>query len=173
MPRSSAATGADLLDPPRDLVDRCPPARGPPAPPVHDPLRAPLLIGVAQPAKVPFAHPQQLRRHAAQLPRLMQPNRIDDPGHSDLRQHAIPPAQTGQIVCYKTRTYRVSPAAELNRSGRLRGHPIRSMTASSSASRASITAPGSPSSAKSNPNREPSKKRKGSMPRTPQHASTA
>jgi hypothetical protein len=40
---------------------------------------------------------------------LMQPNRIDDPGHSDLRQHAIPPAQTGQIVCYETRTYLVSP----------------------------------------------------------------
>src|SRR4051812_9753234 len=39
----------------------------------------------------------------------MQPNRIDDPGHSDLRQHAIPPAKTGQIVCYKTRTYLVSP----------------------------------------------------------------
>src|SRR5215207_9345635 len=41
--------------------------------------------------------------------RLMQPNRIDDPGHSDLRQHAIPPAKTGQIVCYETRTYLVSP----------------------------------------------------------------
>src|SRR4051794_284736 len=110
MPRSSAATGADLLDPPRDLVDRCPPARGPPAPPVHNPLRAPLLIGVAQPAKVPLAHAQQLRRlHAAQLLRLMQPNRIDDPGHSDLRQHAIPPVKTGQIVCYETRTYLVSP----------------------------------------------------------------
>jgi hypothetical protein len=40
----------------------------------------------------------------------MQPNRIDDPGHSDLRQHAIPPAKTpGQIVCYQTRTYLVSP----------------------------------------------------------------
>jgi RNA polymerase sigma-70 factor, ECF subfamily len=42
---------------------------------------------------------------------LMQPNRIDDPGHSDLRQHAIPPAQTGQIVCYETRTYLVSPTS--------------------------------------------------------------
>jgi hypothetical protein len=40
---------------------------------------------------------------------LMQPNRIDDPGHSDLRQHAIPPVKTGQIVCYETRTYLVSP----------------------------------------------------------------
>jgi hypothetical protein len=25
---------------------------------------------------------------------LMQPNRIDDPGHPDLRQHAIPPVNT-------------------------------------------------------------------------------
>src|SRR4051812_19245014 len=42
----------------------------------------------------------------------MQPNRIDDPGHSDLRQHAIPPVKTGQIVCYKTRTYLVSPTKQ-------------------------------------------------------------
>jgi len=42
----------------------------------------------------------------------MQPNRIDDPGHSDLRQHAIPPVKTGQIVCYETRTYLVSPTQE-------------------------------------------------------------
>src|SRR4051812_29550340 len=115
--------GAELLDPPRDLVDRCPPARGPPAPPVHNPLRAPLLVGVAQPAKVPLAHPQQLRcLHAAQLLRLMQPNRIDDPGHSDLRQHAIPPVKTGQIVCYETRTYLVSPTAS-NGAACLAGHP--------------------------------------------------
>src|SRR3954453_4580435 len=107
--REIEVAGAELLDHPRDLVDRCPPARRPPTPPVHNPLRAPLLIGVAQPAKVPLAHPQQLRcLHAAELLRLMQPNRIDDPGHPDLRQHAIPPAQTGQIVCYQTRTYLVS-----------------------------------------------------------------
>src|SRR3954471_10058526 len=43
----------------------------------------------------------------------MQPNRIHDPGHSDLRQHAIPPVKTGQIVCYETRTYLVSPTVKL------------------------------------------------------------
>src|SRR3954465_14466561 len=108
--REIEVAGAELLNHPRDLVDWCPPARCPPAPAVHNPLRPVRLIGIAQPAKVPLAHPQQLRcLHAAQLPRLMQPNRIDDPGHSDLRQHAIPPAQTGQIVCYQTRTYRVPP----------------------------------------------------------------
>src|SRR4051812_47765639 len=108
--REIEVAGAELLNHPRDLVHARPPARCPPAPPVHDPLCPVRLIGIAQPAKVPLAHPQQLRRrHAAQLPRLMQPNRIDDPGHSDLRQHAIPPAQTGQIVCYETRTYLVSP----------------------------------------------------------------
>src|SRR3954463_11010238 len=35
--------GAESLNPPRTLVARCPPARGPPASPVHNPLRAPLL----------------------------------------------------------------------------------------------------------------------------------
>src|SRR3954447_12791027 len=56
--------------------------------------------------------PQQLRcRHAAQLLRLMQPNRIDDPGHSDLRQHAIPPVKTGQIVCSQTVADLVPPVA--------------------------------------------------------------
>src|SRR4051812_39393529 len=92
--REIEVAGAKLLNHPRDLVDWCAPARRPPAPPVHNPLRAPLLIGVAQPAKMPLAHAQQLRRlYAAQLLRLMQPNRIDDPGHPDLRQHAIPPAK--------------------------------------------------------------------------------
>src|SRR5215210_391352 len=106
--REIEVAGAELLHHPLDLVHAGPPARSPPAPPVHDPLRAPLLIGVAQPAKVPFAHPQQLRRlHAAQLPRLMQPNRIDDPGHSDLRQHAIPPV--------KTRTDRVLQNPDISR----------------------------------------------------------
>src|SRR3954467_3157101 len=108
--REIEVAGAKLPNPPPDLAPARPPARCPPAPPVHDPLCPVRLIGIAQPAKVPLAHPQQLRcLHAAQLLRLMQPNRIDDPGHSDLRQHAIPPAQTGQIVCYKTRTYLVSP----------------------------------------------------------------
>src|SRR4029079_15577654 len=86
---------AELLNHPRDLVHAGPAARGPPAPPVHNPLCPVRLISVAQPAKVPLAHAQQLRRlHAAQLLRLMQPNRIDDPGHSDLRQHGIPPVNT-------------------------------------------------------------------------------
>src|SRR3954449_12488980 len=58
---------------------------------------------------MPLAHPQQrCSLHAAQLLLPMQLNGIDDPGHSDLRQHAIPPAHTGQIVCSQTRTYLVS-----------------------------------------------------------------
>src|SRR3954449_470454 len=100
--------GAEFLNHPGDLVHARPPARRPPAPAVDDPLRPPLLIGVAQPAEMPLAHAQQRSSlHAAQLPRLMQSNRIDDPGHPDLRQHAIPPVKTGQIVCYQTRTYLV------------------------------------------------------------------
>src|SRR5215210_4351556 len=106
--REIEVAGAELLHHPRNLVHAGPPARSPPAPAVHNPLRAPLLIGVAQPAKVPLAHAQQLRRlYAAQLPRLMQPNRIDDPGHPDLRQHAIPPVNT--------RTDRVLPNPDISR----------------------------------------------------------
>src|SRR3954471_15482310 len=112
--REIEVAGAKLLNHPLDLVHARPPARCPPAPAVHDPLCPVRLIGIAQPAKVPLAHPQQLRRlYAAQLLRLMRPNRIDDPGHSDLRQHAIPPVKTGQIVCYKTRTYLVSPTQHI------------------------------------------------------------
>src|SRR5215213_7538213 len=108
--REIEVAGAEFLDHPCNLVHARPPARRPPASPVHDPLCPVRLIGVAQPAKVPLAHAQQLRSlHAAQLLSLMQPNRIDDPGHSDLRQHAIPPVKTGQIVCYQPRTYLVSP----------------------------------------------------------------
>src|SRR3954454_13002854 len=110
--REIEVAGAKLLDPPRDLVHARPPARRPPAPAVHDPLCPVRLISVAQPAKVTIAHPQQRSSlHAAQLPRLMQPNRIDDPGHSDLQQHAIPPAQIGQIVCSQTVADLVPPVA--------------------------------------------------------------
>src|SRR4051794_8937396 len=93
--REIEVAGAKRLDPPLDLVHARPPARHAAAAPVHDPLCPVRLIGIAQPAKVPLAHAQQGPCfNAAQLPRLMQPNRIDDPGHSDLRQHAIPPANT-------------------------------------------------------------------------------
>src|SRR3982751_756856 len=106
--------GAKLLDHPLDLVHARPPARHAAAAPVHDPLCPVRLIGIAQAAEMPLAHPQQRSSlHAAQLPRLMQSNRIDDPGHSDLQQHAIPPAKPGQIVCYQTRTYLVSPTLGL------------------------------------------------------------
>src|SRR6476619_4686167 len=99
---------AELLDHPRDLVHPGSPARHAPTPAIHKPVRAVRLVCVPKPPELPFAHPQQLRcLTATQLPCLMQPNRIENPGHSDLRQHAIPPAETGQIVCYQTRTYRV------------------------------------------------------------------
>src|SRR6476620_10700819 len=101
---------AKLLDHPRDLIHVRSPARHAPSPAIHEPLRSVRLVGVPKPPEVPFAHPQQLRRLTATQPtRVMQPNRIENPGHPDLRQHAIPPAKTGQIVCYQTRTYRVSP----------------------------------------------------------------
>src|SRR3954463_6880040 len=70
------------------------------------------LIGTAQAAEMPLAHAQQRSSlHAAQLLRLMQLNRISDPGHPDLRQHAIPPVKTGQIVCSQTVADLVPPVA--------------------------------------------------------------
>src|SRR5215218_2226700 len=106
--REIEVAGAECLDHPFDLVHPRPPARRTPAPAVDDPLRPPLLIGVPQAAEMPLAHAQQRPSlHAAQLPLPMQLNRPDHPGHSDLRQHAIPPVKTGQIVCYQTRTYLV------------------------------------------------------------------
>src|SRR4051794_24027826 len=101
--------GAEFLNHPCNLVHARPPARRPPAPAVDDPLRPPLLRGTAPAAEMPLAHPQQRSSlHAAQLLLPMQLHRISDPGHPDLRQHAIPPAKTGQIVCYQTWTYLVS-----------------------------------------------------------------
>src|SRR4051795_4562850 len=109
--------GAKLLDHPLDLVHARPPARHAAAAAVDDPLCPVRLIGIAQPAKVPLAHAQQGPCfNAAQLPRLMQSNRIDDPGHSDLRQHAIPPVKTGQIVCSQSRTYLVSATSSFSSS---------------------------------------------------------
>src|SRR3954454_7633373 len=132
--REIEVAGAKLLNHPLDLVHARPPARCPPAPPVHDPLCPVRLIGIAQPAKVPLAHPQQLRRlYAAQLLRLMQPNRIDDPGHSALRQHAIPPVKTGQIVCYETVADLVPPVA---------GETARAMTSSGGGGRPVFGGPG-------------------------------
>src|SRR4051812_47330658 len=121
--------GAKLLNHPCNLVHARPPARRPPAPAVDDPLRPPLLIGTAQAAEMPLAHPQQRSSlHAAQLLLPMQLNRISDPGHPDLRQHAIPPAKTGQIVCSQTRTYLVSATSrsrriDLTEPGGSHGHP--------------------------------------------------
>src|SRR4051812_36431708 len=110
--REIEVAGAKLFNHPLDLVHARPPARHAAAAPVHDPLCPVRLIGVAQPAKVPLAHAQQGPCfNAAQLPRLMQPNHIDDPGHPDLRQHAIPPVKTGQIVCYETVADLVPPVA--------------------------------------------------------------
>src|SRR3954470_13276371 len=51
--REIEVAGAKRLDHPLDLVHARPPARHAAAAPVHDPLRPPLLIGVAQAAKVP------------------------------------------------------------------------------------------------------------------------
>src|SRR3954463_8519641 len=122
--RKIEVAGAEFLNHPCNLVHARPPARRPPAPAVDDPLRPPLLIGTAQAAEMPLAHPQQRSSlHAAQLLLPMQLNRISDPGHPDLRQHAIPPAKTGQIVCSQTRTYLVSATVAQGRAAAAR-HPI-------------------------------------------------
>jgi hypothetical protein len=84
--REIEVTGAKLLHHPFDLIDRHTATRDTPPAPINQTLGALRLIGIPQPAKMPLAHPQQLRRlHAAQPPRLIKPYRINDPGHPDLR----------------------------------------------------------------------------------------
>ncbi len=101
-----------LLEHPLDLVCRRPPPRGPTPPPVHQPLRPLGLVGVTQAAKMPLADPQKLRRlHAAEPPGPIPRQSLQIPRHPHLRPHPDPPArpkgQTGQIVCYENRTYRL------------------------------------------------------------------
>src|SRR3954471_12412197 len=108
--REIEIAGAKRLDQPCDLVHARPSARRTPA--VDDPLRPMRLIGTAQAAEMPLAHAQQRSSlHAVQLLLPMQLNRIDHPGHSDLRQHAIPPVKTRQIVCSQTVAELVPPVA--------------------------------------------------------------
>ena len=81
-----------LLQQPLNPVDRHPPARDPAAPPVDQTFRPLRLVAVAQPAKVALAHPQHLRRLAtAQCPAPPPTDRLNDPSHPNLRQHATSP----------------------------------------------------------------------------------
>ena len=114
--RKVEIAGAELLDHPFDLVHRRPPPRRPPATAINNPLRAPSFVSIPQAAKMPLAHPQQIRRvNAAQLLLAMQQDRIRNPGHPNLRQHSISPAKTGQIGCHLFRTYHLLSTAAAQR----------------------------------------------------------
>jgi hypothetical protein len=77
---------AVLLQDPFDPIDRHTPPRGTAAAPVEQALGARRLVAIAQAPEVPLAHPQRLRRlDAAQRPTPIASDRLDDPGHSDLR----------------------------------------------------------------------------------------
>src|ERR671927_1675721 len=96
-----------LLEDPLDAVQRGAAGRGSPAASVDDALGAFGVIAVAQAAKVSLAHPQQFGcLKAAQFTSVIAPDRIDNPGHSHLRQHAIPPAPN--------RTDRVLPSPDIS-----------------------------------------------------------
>src|SRR5919206_598657 len=71
-------------------------------------FRALGVIAVTQTAEMALADAEQFRGlHAAQLTPVIAPDRIDNPGHSYLRQHAIPPALN--------RTDRVLPNPDISR----------------------------------------------------------
>ena len=78
--------GPVLLQHPLDPVHRYRPARGAAAPAVDQTLDAVRLVLVPQPPEVPLRYPQHLRRlHTTQPSVPIAPQRIDDPGHPDLR----------------------------------------------------------------------------------------
>src|ERR687884_467695 len=97
-----------LLDDPLDAVHRRASGRSPPPAAVDDALCALSLVAVAQAAEVSLAEAQQFGRLlAAQFTSVPSSDRIDNPGHSNLRQHAIPPALN--------RTDRVLPNPDISR----------------------------------------------------------
>src|ERR671928_160018 len=86
--------GSVRLDDPLDAVQRRAASRSPAASVVDDAFCALGFIAVTQTAEMALADAEQFRGlQAAQLTPVIAPDRIDNPGHSYLRQHAIPPAQ--------------------------------------------------------------------------------
>src|SRR5919199_981450 len=99
--------GSVLLDDPLDAVQRRTASRSPAASVVDDAFGALGVIAVTQTAEMALADAEQFGGlHAAQLTPVIAPDRIDNPGHSYLRQHAIPPAQN--------RTDRVLPNPDIS-----------------------------------------------------------
>src|ERR671926_571954 len=91
--REIEVAGSVLLEDPLDAVQRRAASRSPAASVVDDAFRALGVIAVTQTAEMSLADAEQFRGlHAAQLTPTILPDRIDNPGHSHLRQHAIPPA---------------------------------------------------------------------------------
>src|ERR687886_2914080 len=96
-----------LLEDPLDAVYRRAASRNPAASVVDDAFRALGFIAVTQTTEMALADAEQFGGlHAAQLTPVIAPDRIDNPGHSYLRQHAIPPAQN--------RTDRVLPNPDIS-----------------------------------------------------------
>src|SRR5919206_1884365 len=91
--REIEVAGSVLLDDPLDAVHRRAAGGGSAAAAVDDALCALGVIAVTQTAEMALADAEQFGRLlAAQFTSVPAPDRIDNPGHSYLRQHAIPPA---------------------------------------------------------------------------------
>src|ERR671926_205613 len=91
--REIEVAGSVLLENPLDAVQRRAASRSPAASVVDDAFRALGVIAVTQAAEVSLAEAQQFGRPlAAQFTSVPSSDRIDNPGHSNLRQHASPPA---------------------------------------------------------------------------------
>src|ERR671933_1677894 len=106
--REIEVAGSVLLDDPLNAVYRRAASRNPAASVVHDAFRALGVIAVTQTTEMALADAQQFGRLlAAQFTSVPSSDRIDNPGHSNLRQHAIPPALN--------RTDRVLPNPDISR----------------------------------------------------------
>jgi len=112
-PRENASlrsrnSGSFAARSPLHMVDRRPSTRRAATPTIHESFGALGLVPISQSAKMTLAHPQPFgRRLSRHLAWPVKPDRPYDPSHSRPGMHAIPPAETGQIVCYRTRTNRV------------------------------------------------------------------
>ena len=112
-----AVQGQHLLH----LVDRHPPCRRLAEASIVQAVQTGLVVAITPAAEGPLAHPQDLRRlRLAQLALLPASVDILELHHSQSLQHLRPPHRslplgethpTGQIACYKNRSYRVSPTA--------------------------------------------------------------
>ena len=102
--REVEVAGPVLLDHPFDPIRRHPAPGSPAAPTVDQPFRSFRLVALAQPAEMPLADPQKLRRlQAAQTSGSMPLQSLQIARHAHLRSHSDPPG----LAAFPNRTNRL------------------------------------------------------------------